>query len=320
MPDKITTQKDVFSTMFHHNKRLQYEAKPSKPDALFANKVQEVLGGQYGEMTVMTQYLFQGWSCRGPAKYKDMLLDIGTEEIGHVEMLCTMIARLLEGAPVAAQEAAHNSNPMMAAILGGMNPQQAVVSGGGPRPTDSMGNPWSGAYMTASGNMFADFHSNLNAEVQGRLQVCRLYEMTDDVGIRDTFAYMIARDTMHQNQWLAAIEDMKSEGMCNYPVPLAFTADEKHDDAKYQFWNLSEGTDSQQGRWASGQSPDGKGQFTYVADPQPLGPEPTLAPPDAHLYNLPQQLSTGKADGAGMGGLKGTLGQVVATVKDKITP
>ena len=55
--------------------------------------------GQFGEMTVMMQYLWQGWNCRIPGKYKDMIMDIATEEIGHVEMLVTMQARLLEGAP-----------------------------------------------------------------------------------------------------------------------------------------------------------------------------------------------------------------------------
>lgn len=57
------------------------------------------------------QYLFQGWSCRGKEKYKDMLMDIATEEIGHVEMLATMVARLLEGAPVEDQEAAIKKRP-----------------------------------------------------------------------------------------------------------------------------------------------------------------------------------------------------------------
>jgi Mn-containing catalase len=64
--------------MFLHDKRLQYNAKPDRPDPLFARKLQEVLGGQFGEITVMMQYLFQGWNCRGPARYRDMLLDIGT--------------------------------------------------------------------------------------------------------------------------------------------------------------------------------------------------------------------------------------------------
>ena len=289
--------------MFFHTKRLQYDAKVTQPNAMFAKKVQEVLGGQYGEMTVMTQYLFQGWSCRGPAKYKDMLLDIGTEEIGHVEMLCTMIARLLEGAPLSQQEAAVASNPMLAAIMGGSNPQHAIVAGGGPRPTDSVGNPWSGAYITASGNMMADFHANLNAEVNGRVQVCRLYEMTDDPGIRDTFAYMIARDTMHQNQWIAAILELEADGIDQYPVPGLSTQDHAHTDAQGQFWNLSDGTESRLGRWASGPRPDRRGEFVYLENPQPLGPEPSLPAPDARLYDLPPAMSSRPANGAAGDGL-----------------
>ena len=85
--------------MFFHTKHLQYHAMPERPDPLYAKKLQEVLGGQWGEISVMMTYLFQGWNCRGPAKYKDMILDIGTEEIAHVEMLATMIARLLETRP-----------------------------------------------------------------------------------------------------------------------------------------------------------------------------------------------------------------------------
>ncbi|HEV7655465.1 MAG TPA: manganese catalase family protein, partial [Mycobacteriales bacterium] len=83
--------------MFLHTKELQFTAKPEKPDALYAMKLQELIGGQFGELTVTMQYLFQGWNCRMPGKYKDMIMDIATEEIGHVEMICTMVARLLEG-------------------------------------------------------------------------------------------------------------------------------------------------------------------------------------------------------------------------------
>lgn len=82
--------------MFIHKKELQYHAKPDKSDPLMARKLQEILGGQYGEMTVATQYLFQGWNTRGNGKYKDLILDTGAEEIGHVEMIATMIAQLLD--------------------------------------------------------------------------------------------------------------------------------------------------------------------------------------------------------------------------------
>src|SRR5215217_9625328 len=126
--------------MFFHDKRLQYNARPDRPDPLYARKLQEVLGGTWGEITVMMQYLFQGWNCRGPAKYRDMLLDIGTEEIGHVEMLATMVCRLLEGATTEDQEAAAKGSGVVAALLGGtspkdmitaaaMNPQHAIVGG-----------------------------------------------------------------------------------------------------------------------------------------------------------------------------------------------
>ncbi len=279
--------------MFFHVKELQYNAKPTQPAPMYAKMLQELVGGQYGEMTVMMQYLMQGWSCRGPAKYRDMLLDIGTEEIAHVEMLSTMIARLLEGAPVEDQEQA-SQIPVIGAVMGGMsaqnvvmasmNPQHLIVSGMGVRPADSAGNPWSGGYVTASGNLLADFRANLNAESQGRLQAVRLYEMTDDAGVRDMLSFLIARDTMHQNQWLAAIADLEAEGLDQTPVPSTFPQEQEKRDVSYQFWNLSAGEESAQGRWASGPSLDGKGQFEYLASPQPLSEAPELQPADPRLH------------------------------------
>ncbi len=137
--------------MYRHTRELQFTARPEKPDALFAAKFQEILGGQFGEMTVMMQYLFQGWNCRVPGKYKDMIMDIGTEEISHVEMLTVMLARLLEGAPGEATDKAAAANPALAAVLGGQNVQHAIVSGGGARPTDSLGNPGTPATSPRAG-------------------------------------------------------------------------------------------------------------------------------------------------------------------------
>ena len=103
--------------MFRHTQALQYHAKPDRPDPIYAKQLQEVIGGQWGEISVMMTYLFQGWNCRGPQKYRDMILDIGTEEIGHVEMPATMVARLLESSPVEAQENAAKDS-VMGAIFG----------------------------------------------------------------------------------------------------------------------------------------------------------------------------------------------------------
>jgi Mn-containing catalase len=271
--------------MFSHDKRLQFEAKPERPDPVFARRLQEVIGGQYGEITVMNQYLFQGWNCRHPGKYKDLIMDTGVEEIGHVEMLATMVARLLEGAPLETQEAAMASDPSIAAVIGGMNPQHAIVTGSGAAPRDSNGIPWSGAFIIASGNLLADFYANVNAEAQGRLQVARLYHMTDDRGVKDLLKFLLARDTMHQNQWLAAIEELKTDGLETLPVPGDFPNEEQHEQYAYQLWNFSSGQDSRQGGWASGPTPDGRAEFGYVEEAVPMAMEPMLPAGDPRLYN-----------------------------------
>jgi Mn-containing catalase len=272
--------------MFFHDKRLQYYTKPEKSDPLLARRVQELLGGQFGEMSVMMQYLFQGWGCRGPAKYRDMLLDIGTEEIAHVEMLATMISHLLEKAPIEEQEAAA-SHPVIGAIMGGgdateavmagMDPQHLICAGLGASLNDSNGFPWTGRYIVASGNLMADFRANLNAESQGRLQVCRVYQTTDDRGVRDTFDFMLARDTMHQNQWIAAIADLQASGLEDVVTPMTFPYEKQKLEYAYQLWDLSKpGEESAQGMWAQGQTPDGKGTFEHLENPQPLGPAAKL--------------------------------------------
>ena len=283
--------------MFTRQKVMAYHAKPDRPDPIFAKMLQEPLGGQWGEISVMMTYLFQGWSCRGPQKYRDMLLDIGTEEIGHVEMLATMIALLLETSPVETQEdAAQNSlvGAIMGgariedAILAGMNPQHVIVAGAGPRPVDSAGNLWNAGFMTASGNLLADFRFNLTAESQGRLQVCRLYNMTNDTGVRDMLSFLIARDTMHQNQWIAAIRELEEDGLESTPCPSNFPQELEKSEVAYQFLNHSEGTESRQGGWAEGPAPDGKGRFSYVDRPPAYTEdEGKLNPVDPRTYGTP---------------------------------
>lgn len=285
--------------VFFHVKELQFEAKPDRPDPLYAKRLQELLGGKFGEMTVMMSYLFQGWNSRGPEKYRDMLLDIGTEEIAHVEMLSVMISRLLDKAPVKEQEDAAKI-PVIGAALGGgnpsdvifasMNPQHEIVTGQGANAHDSVGVPWSGAYATASGNLMADFRWNLMAESQGNLQVSRLYEMTEDQGIRKMLSFNLARDIMHQNQWQAAIEEIQADGLHQFQVPSPFPLDRVNLSQAYTFWNCSKGTASEEGRWASGPTPDGNGEFVYLTDPAPLTDDiGELSEPDPRLHGTPKQ-------------------------------
>ena len=272
--------------MFYHVKELQYHAKPDRPDPVFARMLQEALGGQFGEISVALQYLFQGWNVRGNEKYRDLLLDTGTEELAHVEMLATMIARLLEDAPLPTLEEAAK-DPIINAILGGMNPQHIIVSGLGAMPADSNGNRWKADYIVASGNLLADFRMNLTAESQGRLQVARLYEMTDDRGVKDMLAWLLARDTMHQNQWLAAIKELEEkEGIV---VPSTFPRELEHQEVSHVFFNTSVGNESAAGRWAHGPSLDGEGCFEYVEKPVPLAGKPKLKPAPPDVYNTPPE-------------------------------
>jgi Mn-containing catalase len=278
--------------MFFHRQELQHRAKPDKPDAVFARKLQEVLGGQYGEITVAMQYGFQSWNAHLPGKYRDLLYGIGAEEMGHVEMLATMISQLLGDAPVGTVEGAIQDDPTVAAIVGGTDPQQAIVAGAGARPVDSNGNPWTAGYVTASGNMLADFTSNANAEMQGRLQVSRLYHMTDDAGVRDLLAFLLARDTMHQNQWIAAAQELRDEGVEDLPVPSTFPQSKEHTESSYQYINFSDGQHAADGRWASGPTPDGKGEFEYVATPPPGEPLPEPTTPDPRFHGTTKKSDT----------------------------
>ena len=272
--------------MFLHKKELQFEAKPDSPNPLIAKYLQELIGGQYGEMSVAMQYLFQGWSMRGEEKHKDMLMDIATEEIGHVEMLATMVARLLEGAPVEDQESAMKNDPAIGAVIAGMNPQQAIVAGLGPRPADSVGNPWSGGYIIASGNLLADFRANLNAESQGRLQVARIYEMIEDKGVKDLLSVLLARDSYHQNLWATAVKELEEKEK-SILVPSTFPRENERLDIAYDFYNFSEGEESKKGSWAKGNALDGEGEYNYLKEPKVEGKAPKLDPVTPKMYGTP---------------------------------
>jgi len=305
--------------MFRHSNELQFHAKPEKPDALFAAKLQELVGGQFGEMTVMMQYLWQGWNCRVPGKYKDMILDIGTEEIGHVEMLVTMMARLLEGAPAETQAAAAAANPALAAVLGGQNVQHAIVTGGAATPTNSQGVPWNAGYIVASGNLLADFRSNVSAEAQSRLQTARVYQMTDDPGVKDMLQFNLARDTFHQQQWLLGIEQLMEDGLVDGVIENSLAAEEKHEHAR-TFYSFHEGSSAGSGRWAQGSTLLGDGEEIRFAEGRPLADDVNQVPaPDPKLFSTTDgSLGPGKP-GDAAGSMAQGVENLAKKAKDKLT-
>ena len=294
--------------MFYHDGKLQYNVEVEKPNPHFAKMLQQAIGGIEGEMRVALQYLFQSWGFRGPKRYKDLLLETGTEELAHIEMLATAVSLNLEGSSDALKEEITRKDPMMAALHGGMLPRHFLSAGMAAMPVNSDGTPFTAAYVVASGNLAADMYANVMAESTGRVLATRLYEITDDPGMKDMLSFLIARDTMHQNQWLAVLEELGGAEEI-HPIPNSFPQRLENQDFNYVFLGTHrDGTVHPDGRWAGGRSIDGKGEFT-ARPAQPQGDEAALklAPPIPEAH----------AELQGMAG--GTLGKLTDKAKDLLS-
>lgn len=214
--------------MFFHVQRLINDIEQDEPDPAAANALQEGLGGQFGEMRTMMQYLFQAMNFRGAdAKpYRDLIQGIGTEEISHVELIGTTISRLLDGSP---RYQGKPTDPLDTPGAGGATPlsialdtsniHHYLVGAQGALPVDAAGNPWSGSYVYNSGNLVLDLLYNLMLESTGRLQKCRIYEMTDNKTARSTIAYLIVRDQAHENGYAKALETLGIDWKKTLPIP-----------------------------------------------------------------------------------------------------
>lgn len=278
--------------MFYHDSKLQYEVKVDKPDPMFAKMLQQAIGGIEGEIRVCLQYLFQAYGARGPAKYRDMLMETGTEELAHIEMLATAVALNLEPASSVFKDEMAAESPIVEAIMGGADPRHYLSAGMAALATDSNGVPFNGSWVVGSGNLAADMYANVMAESTGRVLATRLWNITEDKGMKDMLAFLIARDTMHQNQWLAVLEEIGGfEG--NHPIPNSFPQTEENSKFSYSFLSTNIETEIDQdaaaGRWASGTSIDGKGEFTFEKA-IPYGEKPNLAPPHPDGFAQSQQM------------------------------
>jgi Mn-containing catalase len=214
--------------MYLHVQKLIHDIIPDEPDPAAANALQEGLGGQFGEMRTMMQYLFQSMNFRGPSAkpYRDLIQGIGTEEISHVELIGTTISRLLDGSP---QYQGKLTDPLDTPGAGGAVPlnialsesniHHYLVGAQGALPVDSVGNPWSGSYVYNSGNLVLDLLYNLMLESTGRLQKCRMYEMTDNKTARSTISYLIVRDQAHENGFAKALETLGIDWKKTLPIP-----------------------------------------------------------------------------------------------------
>lgn len=262
--------------MFYTDGKLQHPVRVEKPDPLFARALQQAIGGVEGEIRVAMQYFFQACGARGDPKFRDLLMNTAAEELGHIEMLATAVALNLEGAPLSEKEAVA-ADPVNGMVLNGINMKNLLSSGLSAMPVDSDGVPFDMSHIYASGNIAADMAANIAAESTGRVLAVRLYNMTADPGMKDMLAYLIARDTMHQNQWLAALEELGgAQGV--FPIPNSFPQEQEKQEFSYAFLGFqADGSAPVAGRWTQGPSIDGKGDFTSTPL-SPMGPKPNLGP------------------------------------------
>lgn len=257
--------------MFRHIKDLQFDARVSQPDPRFARILLDQFGGGNGELKAAMQYFVQAFGCRHayPDQY-DLLMDVATEEFSHLEIVGATITMLLNGVNGAVKDAAEgnlvaqmgNGSAKKNDVIGMAmdNPRFLIESGGGPMVTDSMGEPWTGAFVNANGDLTVDLRSNIGAESRAKIVYERLIQFTDDPHVQDTLRFLMTREIAHFQQFSAALATIEP----NFPPgimqgDLRFT---------HTYYNMSDGPEDARGPWNKGKGPWPKGEeWEYVEDP-----------------------------------------------------
>jgi Mn-containing catalase len=181
--------------------------KPKNPDPDGAAAVQELLGGKFGEMSTLNNYLHQSFGFKEKKKLKpfyDLVASITAEELGHVELVSTAINLMLEGS-------VPNGKPEDAPLESAKtlrNTHHTIVGGGGHQVMDSMGHFWSGEYVFSSGNLVADLLHNFFLETGARMHKHRCYQMTSNSAARDMIGYLMIRGGVHQAAYAMALRKL----------------------------------------------------------------------------------------------------------------
>lgn len=256
--------------MFYHIKELQFNARVSKPDPRFARIMLEAFGGANGELKSALQYFVQAFACHNPYPDKyDMLMDIATEELAHLEIVGATIQMLL--GPINGQMKEALETSCLKKMMCGKdakeelihqaftNPQFLVVTSGTPQYTDSNGNPFNAAYISANGELTVDLRSNMAGEARAKIGYEALLKFTEDPLVRETLQFLMAREVTHYQQFEAALETIEP----NFPPGILQT------DPRYSnlYFNTSRGADYR-GPWNEGLSSRLKEEWQYINSPR----------------------------------------------------
>jgi len=230
--------------MFMHNKRLQYTVRVSEPNPRLASMLLEQFGGADGELAAAMRYFTQGLGEDDPGR-KDMLLDIATEELSHLEVIGSIVAMLNKGVKAQLAEGQLEEAELYRAIgQTSTSAKEAILFGGGPALVDSGGTPWTAAYIDSRSEPTVDLRSNIAAESRAKIVYERLINITDDPGIKDALGFLMTREIAHQKSFekaLYAIEDNFPPG--KLPGVESFAN---------MYVNTSQGEGDMNGPWNSG--------------------------------------------------------------------
>jgi Mn-containing catalase len=180
--------------MYHHVKKLMFTVRVDEPDPRFGNMLLEQFGGANGELAAAMQYSVQGLNCEDPDR-KDLLMDIGTEELSHLEVVGTLARMHLKPAKFDRQAA--EADPLI-----------AIAGGGGVNLFNSQGNAWTADYLKITGELDVDLRSNIAAEARAKIVYERLINFTDDAGTKDALQFLMTREITHMKAFSLALESM----------------------------------------------------------------------------------------------------------------
>jgi len=234
--------------MFMHNKRLQYTVRVAEPNPRLATMMLEQFGGADGELSAAMQYFTQGLSEEDPGR-KDLLLDIATEELSHLEVIGSIVAMLNKGVKAQLAEGAMNEAELYRTIgASGVSAKESLLFGGGAALTDSAGVPWTAAYVDSRGDPTADLRSNIAAESRAKIVYERLINVTDDPGIKEALGFLMTREIAHQKSFEKALYAIEG----NFP-PGKLPGIERYANL---YVNTSQGEGDMRGPWNSGEQWD----------------------------------------------------------------
>jgi Mn-containing catalase len=280
--------------VFTHNKKLQYTVHVDAPNAAFAKLCLEQFGGPNGELAAAMRYFTQGWAESDPGR-RDMLLDIATEELSHLEMIGQLISGLLRGAKNAGALIDEVEGSYLGELMEGKhekyqevawNSQVPILTGGaGLRLTDSMGTPWTSAYIDSIGHPLADLRSDIAAEARAKVVYDRLIKLCPDPGAGDALTFLMTREVAHQKMFESALASITNNfPSSNVPPDERFTHtyfdESTHDDEE-----TSDGFElvQSQGLWSF-----------ELTEPYAGGDEPELPDPKPSVASAPGPVPEGE--------------------------